>query len=580
MAKINSFGNKNDYNVKKRNKNKEEKFKVSLPVDMIEMICAYSLTDNNKITRKSLSQLYKFINMIDINAYKDDYEIQSRLLITKRILHCVVVERVDILGYIKESLLSHLPTYKELIENLFSYFESNDPCEYLDENQIDGVERFVEERLTNLHLYKHLPVIEDLIKDFKLEASDLTILNKKTEKAIDEFYKDMKSAKMDHGVSEMDFNTGDLESLTNVFERTISDMNQPSNKIKTGIKWLNTLLGGGWEQGRTYLIMGIPKGFKSGTLLSTALWGVQYNDNIKAKNPNKKPAILYLTMENSCKETLTRIYQYTSTNDLKNEKPEDASKKVFEVLNGKNIDLIVKYKANKSISTGEMDLLIDEIESEGREVVMVVQDYIKRIRPLNPIGDPRIDLGEVVNDFCSIAKARNIPIITATQLNREALKIVEQNISKKAQDIAKELSSSNVGESALTIENADVSIIINREEDVASKKMYLGFKLVASRIPIVKEAKKYFIHPFEIDNDFRLAEDINLAQPLSLESLSDGLVAFNPNNARNNMNNKNNPNPTNNKYSGTSSIFNGPSVSTNGNGVNLQSNELNDEINF
>jgi len=46
-------------------------------------------------------------------------------------------------------------------------------------------------------------------------------------------------------------------------------------------------------------------------------------------------------------------------------------------------ELILKYRPTQSISTADIDDMIQELYMEGLEVVMVVHDYIKRIKPLS-----------------------------------------------------------------------------------------------------------------------------------------------------------------------------------------------------
>lgn len=282
------------------------------------------------------------------------------------------------------------------------------------------------------------------------------------------------------------------------------------------------------ENGRLYLTCGVPKSFKSGTLLNICLWACKYNKNFSLKDPKKRPTVFYVTQENSVRETIDRLYFHLTGKSVKEVNTQTAMDTIRKFLGMNEVNLIIKYRPNKSISTLDLDAMIDEVEADGNEVILLVQDYTKRIRSSNYTSDIRIELGNVSDDFCNIAKARNIPVVSGCQLNREAYKTIEEALRKGKKDIAKELNASHIGESAMLIENADYAFIINKEEDNVKNEEFLSFKLIASRVKAPKVT--YFAQKFE--NGMRLEEDFNLAKSLSIESIGDGLKDFNPNAVR------------------------------------------------
>ena len=64
------------------------------------------------------------------------------------------------------------------------------------------------------------------------------------------------------------------------------------------------------------------------------------------------------------------------------------------------------------------DKLRELVEKEGKECVFLVQDYIKRIRSTVNHKELRFELSIISDEFKTIAKDREIPILTAMQLNR------------------------------------------------------------------------------------------------------------------------------------------------------------------
>ena len=74
-----------------------------------------------------------------------------------------------------------------------------------------------------------------------------------------------------------------------------------------------------------------------------------------------------------------------------------------------------------------MYTITDRLEDEGYEVIAFLQDYIMRIKPVERTGDSYQDLGNIVNEFKTYAMLKKVPVITASQLNREAIKIIEES---------------------------------------------------------------------------------------------------------------------------------------------------------
>jgi hypothetical protein len=514
----------------KRDKKKNvEVVELSINIDIIDSLIQYAISDNTLINKKSLMNLRNFINYLDMNEYKDDFNRLVRLELLSKILEGQLDQNIhkDIL--LKEFVLKELPNYSKEVSTLFDtgYYD-----EELSNDEIIFVNTFVEQNLTYMYLYKHSGDLEDALQQLKLsDAYNLKRMNSLFENIIDGMYRDIKSAKSINQYASMDFslagNTADA-----VVRSTIEELKKPNNHMKLGLKQLNNMLDGGLENGRVYLFFGLPKGFKSGTLLNIAIWVCKYNKKIETKDKTKKPAVLYVTQENSIRETLQRIFVYSTGKSIAEYDEKEALRIIREEIIGDSpVDLFIKYRPNKTISTQDLNTMCDDMELEGYEVVTLIQDYTKRIRSANFNPDLRIELGNVVDDFTVIAKTRNIPLVSAGQLNREAYRILENALQKGRTNIGKDLNASHVGESALMIENTDYGIIVNKEEDLTTKEDFLTFKLIASRAK--KPSTTYFAHPFE--NGLRLQEDTVLAKSLSIDRIGDNLKDFDPNKARNSI---------------------------------------------
>jgi hypothetical protein len=270
-------------------------------------------------------------------------------------------------------------------------------------------------------------------------------------------------------------------------------------------------------------------------LLNMALHAKKYNKNIQTKDPSKTPVILFVSQENTINETLLRIWSYLFGNDSKihHYDHETAMNMLYNsgLLSSKpgEPEIIFKFRSNKSINTSDLDHMIDELELEGKEVVFLIQDYMKRIRSTVNHKELRLELGEVTNEFSVIAKERDIPVLSAMQLNREAFRIFEEasgNLEKQF-DIIKRLGVSHVGESLDIIQNCDYAFIqsmTKTKKEIAPgmepiEQVRLFVKLVAGRGQYTKIDN--FIYNFAQNNGMKLEEDVGTDTCLGYTSIKD-----------------------------------------------------------
>jgi hypothetical protein len=276
---------------------------------------------------------------------------------------------------------------------------------------------------------------------------------------------------------------------------------------------------------------------------------MKYNTNLKPKDENKKLSVLYITQENSLKETIERLWKIAISDDEIFEFSFDEVKHAFReaglILGDghaySNINLRIKYAPHKQLSTDDLYSIIDDLNDSGEEVIAVIHDYTKRIRNNSPTGDMRIDLGEVVNEEANIAKFYDIPFITAGQINRTGATVIEEALENNKGDIGKLLNAHNIGESFLIFENMDTGFILNREFKADEDRYYLSLKEIKARGKKIKPGQPnltYFVHPYEKNNPARLVEDINLDHTVSKLKLYE--ESFNDNKEKNTKTNGSN----------------------------------------
>jgi len=210
------------------------------------------------------------------------------------------------------------------------------------------------------------------------------------------------------------------------------------NVVTSGIPELDTgFLNGGFQPSRIYLWAGTSGIGKSLMMLNQATRAAMSKPDqwrkvgIPTIDTGPEEIYLYITMENFVYETWTRLYcsLFKRTKEEMLTKicsPKTSSADIFQeiqsVMYPYNASLQVEYFPAHSISPANISSLIKEYNKDPmrRVVKAVYVDYLDLLQSDNPKEHYRLELGEITSSLKTIAGNFEIPIITATQLNREA----------------------------------------------------------------------------------------------------------------------------------------------------------------
>ena len=308
--------------------------------------------------------------------------------------------------------------------------------------------------------------------------------------------------------------------FTDIIRDAYNEVTSSYRSLVTGMQGFNQLIGGGFENTRCYLLLGLTGVGKSLSMLNIAYQLKKYNKGFKPKDPTKTPCVIYLTMENTVTETIQRLFTIATGEDMRNHSADEVEQMLRTTgelyLTGDSpIDLIIKYQPNRSVDTSYLYTLCEDLEDEGYEVICMIQDHVKRIRSVSGNPDLRLELGDVVNEMKTFAIIKDIPVITDSHLNREGAKVIDQSSTRSTMDLTRMLGKSNIGESLLMLDNIDLGIILNKEYDAEGNE-YMVFKNIKER---VQTFRNYICQPFHKDNPIKLVEDFYSPIPVFKESL-------------------------------------------------------------
>ena len=501
----------------------------SLPLSTIILYANYILKTIHTSNRGVLIDLRELLTMIDPGKNFSVEQVRERnsYFFLKQLLDA------RLKGYENRDILMEAALNGLDVKNIFPLRKLEEP---LGSNELAFIEQNIGNNRNSFYTQSIMSTMYTQYSDFAIanETEKFKIL-KDVQKQIVDVNRKIKENVCVSSVSESLSLSNDEQ-----FEATVAHMYNRaidgSTKLKTGIQAINRSLNGGFENDRCYIYLGLPGEGKSSTLLNLTLQIKGNNKDIVTKDPTKRPTILFLTMENTLNETLERVFSILVSDDDISEF--GGHKEIMQLLrqnglgvsNDSPIDIEFRYVPSNSVDTDYLYTIYDEMSANGQEVVCLVQDYIKRIRPRDfklMGGDMRIALGAVVDEFKEFAVAKHIPVITASQLNRDAAKIIDEGRKSSEADLVRKVGRANIGESTLITENADSAFILV-PEDGADGRKYLGMANAKKRFKT--QSSQFFYLPYSKERPLELLQDIHLAEPLSKLSLNELKTATNENN--------------------------------------------------
>lgn len=479
----------------------QAKVPIKFDLQSLDLMCSFVLSENRNVKRIQYINLRNLIAMLDLEMYINDQEAYKRIMFIRKGLEARLIKDltnpVTIIKYINGGIMDD-----DIIDINTFVSLSNAEIEWLNEtisNALNysfiwmdadrAIELFTKFKAAD---YRSVSGIVDEIEAF------VANLNTKFRKA--------KVAKATDQV----FSLRD-ESFRNIVSEICTELNNQYRKLQTGMQGLNKLIGGGFENTRAYLFIGMTGIGKSMTLLDIAYQIKKYNKGYIPKDPTKTPCVVILSMENSVTETFQRLFQMAVGGDvnLQNYTPDEIMymlKTTGELFltDDSPIDIIIKFKPNRSEDTSYLYTLTEDLEDEGYEVICMIQDHVKRMKATTGQTDVRLELGDVVNEMKTFAMIKDIPLITVSHVNRDGVRVIDSSSTGNKVDLTRMLGAAFIGESMLMLDNIDFGCILNVEYDEEGHK-YAVFKGVKFRI---QHEEDYICQPYEYDNDMKLQEDL------------------------------------------------------------------------
>ena len=492
---------------KKYQKKPTNDLNLNLDANTLHLYGRYALSENANVHFSVLNNLYKLLNMLSDTIYVANNE--GRVM--KSFVQDVLKNKLERHIYNRESLfVAVYGTGKERYETI-----PKESFEEIGNGEVEWIEESILNLTNTIAVHNGVRELLEACNNYLAAEPNKKIEMAERVKEINDIMHTTFRRNAMHMDNEEDNFT--LENMSSNVERIIQNMNKPSYKLKTGVQAFNDILGGGASPGRCYILFGLPGEGKTTTMINLLYQMKNCNKGYVCKDPTKKPALLMLSMENKVSDLVTTFFSmvngHTPLNEYKTEE-------VVHIMNTRGlglspenpIEIMIRYKPVNSVDTNYCYQWIEDLTDDGYEVIGFFLDYIMRIKPVLWDNEERFRLGNVVNELCNLAKHYEIPVITASQLNRTAAEVIDKGRSRNQIDLVNMVGRSNIGESIQIDQNTDASIFLTPEtlyNEQGIEQKFLGIKLGKHRYPIGKKALTSFYIPYRLGSDILLEVDVN-----------------------------------------------------------------------
>lgn len=204
------------------------------------------------------------------------------------------------------------------------------------------------------------------------------------------------------------------DDIANIQKKLLEEKEE-GGVLKTGWKQLNRMIDGGFYKGETTMICALQHNYKSGFVQSLVMQLARHNKP-RMKDPSKKPAIMYISLEDDMEKILRFMYRYLFYNEnkeLPDGTPHDITmltpEQIKEYINsqiGINGYEVIMLRVDPALWTyHDVIATMNKYEALGYELHALLIDYINKLPTIGctqgPAGVDVRDLWNRLRNACS-----------------------------------------------------------------------------------------------------------------------------------------------------------------------------------
>ncbi len=495
------------------------------------------LASSRDISKRTLNNVYRFVSMCDMNWYKRDRVVGGILeaisiLLTNR--DNGTFDNLD-QEQIQNTILAQIAIgvgeiYAETRENLIvpviKSWRSKD-------TEADFVIKQIELHVKYGHIVEQKEDISDIITD--LSSGNIVHLEKtisKFENVVEDIHEKFKKTKDSTG------NGGFLHLTDDDFVETYMKevfriSKNPKSNLKTGVKKFNEILSiqGGFVNGKYYIFYADVNSFKSAILIHCARWIQKYNSHLfieQFKETKRRPTVVFCSFENSQREDIERAFKIYTNHNIGEFGSFDNIRTAWgsSYYEGSSIiDITFIHLDAETATMSDIEGKLDALSDDGYDPIALIIDYIEVIaaEPEDIRKDRHVQLKNISQKLSGLAHRRDIPVITAHQINRVGQAVLGQAKQQGKKNAIRLLDRSMIGESSGIEKKTDMSFFIGLEKSIdpitGQTRTYLCANRIKQRYRVIPQS--YFVHEV-VDGGIYIEDDYWLDSYGSLDEIPTG----------------------------------------------------------
>lgn len=469
-----------------------------------------------ELDRKQIEIIERFFKSVDKEYYNQDTTISA-------LIYCIeilCVDRMSGYGDYKEIFLNQIESsmasiYNDVKENLIipAVMNADDISPRTAATIIASYETQLRYQSVLLKKEKFSNLLSDLTSGSSLDLeTSLKAFENATKELTDEFSK-IRLSKSNMTVTSTNSSTFVSNQLYDAYKVETS----PVRIFKTGLKMFNQMISkdGGFLSNKYHMFYANINNFKSTLLLYCAKWIMQYNGDLFKTDSyiasGKKPTVLFISLENPYEEDVSKLFTMVTLKNLKHLKSYEDAERIWQIKVAEMdtpISITMIHPPLGSFTFSELRKIINDLESDGYDVISVIIDYLECIapEPEDKKMDNRILLMKHSEALHYLASREKKCVISAMQINRAGSGLLNEQKNQKKTDHVRKLGREHIGESYGIDKKTDFSAFINIESMLndSTKKF---FTIKRDKVRYERTDVEYFVHPL---NGITLKEDVYL----------------------------------------------------------------------
>lgn len=294
------------------------------------------------------------------------------------------------------------------------------------------------------------------------------------------------------------------DQVANIIQ-TAQQICSDDGMMVTDIQGWNALFGGGLRRGEIIDLDAMTGRGKSDTV-RRIIRGIARSNKPYMLDPNKKPALLIFTLEDTPDEILSKMYcdireeEEGQPIDITKVDRYDVAEYVESYIGVNGYKLLIVEGEKHAVNVDGWRRLIDYIEADGYEIHLAALDYLQLMRYDDmPGGNPATQIKNVLGKTGEYCKQRLITYITCNQLDTKAKEHARTSI-----EIAREVVGKNFQENCKSITNevdmelcAHVATGSETEDGFAYHQLARGKHRNGKKTPVGDRYAVYAMHRTE-----------------------------------------------------------------------------------